>query len=244
MTRARRSPAVRDDTHDAAPRVPTAWRPAYSVQFGMLILPGNGPDPADMAMDNDTARELLRRVAERDQEAFAALHRALARRVFAFAMRTLRDEGRAEEIVVDTLFEVWKHPERYDGTSLLSTWVLGIARNKTLTLQRSLRANEPLSDDIVDTLASGDPGAFEAIAEGQREAGVRRCMEKLSAPHRECMHLVFYEGLALADVAGIQNCPENTVKTRLFHARKNIEHCLRRLLEREGDLEAGVSGHA
>ena len=222
---------------------PVGWRPAYSVQFGTLILPGTGTDPAESAMDNDTARELLRRVAARDEAAFATLHRGLARRVFAFAMRGLRDEGRAEEIVVDTLFEVWKHPERFDNSSLVSTWVLGIARNKVLTLARSLRTNEPLSDDLAETLASGDPGAFEAIAEGQREAGVRNCMDKLSAPHRECMHLVFYEGLALADVAGIQNCPENTVKTRLFHARKNIEHCLRRLLEREGDLE-GVGGHA
>lgn len=220
-----------------------AWRPAYSVEFGTLILPGTATDPAGASMDNDTARELLRRVAARDEAAFATLHRALARRVFAFAMRGLRDEGRAEEVVVDTLFEVWKHPERYDGTSLVSTWVLGIARNKALTLARGLRANEPLSDDLAETLASGDPGAFEAIAEVQREAGVKQCMEKLSAPHRECMHLVFYEGLALADVAGIQHCPENTVKTRLFHARKNIEHCLRRLLEREGDLE-GVGGHA
>jgi RNA polymerase sigma-70 factor (ECF subfamily) len=227
----------------ARPNPPAAveWRPAYAVEFGTLILPGTGTDPAAASMDNDTARELLRRVAARDEAAFATLHRALARRVFAFAMRGLRDEGRAEEIVVDTLFEVWKRPERYDGTSLVSTWVLGIARNKTLTLARSLRSNEPLSDEMADTLASGDPGAFEAIAEGQREAGVRNCMEKLSAPHRECMHLVFYEGMALADVAGIQNCPENTVKTRLFHARKNIEHCLRRLLEREGDLEG--AGH-
>ena len=234
---------VREE-RDAAGEHDPAWPPTYSVQFGTFILPPTGTDPAANAMDNDTARDLLRRVAARDEAAFAVLHRALARRVFAFAMRGLRDEGRAEEVVVDTLFEVWKHPERFDGSSQLSTWVLGIARNKMLTLARSLRSSEPLSDDIVDTLVSGDPGAFEAIAEGEREAGVKRCMEKLSAPHRECMHLVFYEGLALADVAGIQKCPENTVKTRLFHARKNIEHCLRRLLEREGDVETGVSGHA
>ena len=52
-------------------------------------------------------------------------------------------------------------------------------------------------------------------------------MGKLSAEHRECVHLVFYEGLGLADVAALQGCPENTVKTRLFHARKKLTNCLK-----------------
>jgi RNA polymerase sigma-70 factor, ECF subfamily len=48
----------------------------------------------------------------------------------------------------------------------------------------------------------------------------------LSAAHRECMQLVYFEGLGLAEVASIQNVPENTVKTRLFHARKLMRSCV------------------
>ena len=62
----------------------------------------------------------------------------------------------------------------------------------------------------------------------------QHCMGKLTEEHRECLHLVFYEGMSLAEVAAIQRCPENTVKTRLFHARQKIKNCLRLLLEREG----------
>ena len=51
-------------------------------------------------------------------------------------------------------------------------------------------------------------------------------MEALSPVQRECLYLVFYEGLSLAEVAALQDCPENTVKTRLFHARRNIRQCL------------------
>jgi RNA polymerase sigma-70 factor (ECF subfamily) len=59
-------------------------------------------------------------------------------------------------------------------------------------------------------------------------------MGKLSDEHRECLHLVFFEGMGLAEVAEIQNCPEGTVKTRLFHARQKIKNCLQSLLRSEG----------
>ena len=58
-------------------------------------------------------------------------------------------------------------------------------------------------------------------------------MGKLTEEHRECLHLVFFEGYSIEDVAALQSVPENTVKTRLFHARQKMRNCLRLLLERE-----------
>jgi RNA polymerase sigma-70 factor (ECF subfamily) len=55
------------------------------------------------------------------------------------------------------------------------------------------------------------------------------------------MHLVFFEGMSLAEVAAIQGCPENTVKTRLFHARQKIKNCLKLLVERDGELPVGAA---
>ncbi|UXI68498.1 RNA polymerase sigma factor [Tahibacter amnicola] len=199
-----------------------------------------------MDLDNTTALYLLKRVGLGDQDAFATLHRALGRRIFAFAMRHLHSPEAAEEVVADTMFEVWKNPGRFNGTSKLSTWVLGIARYRILN---RLRANahemESLTPEVEETISCEAESAFERIANEQRETGVRTCMEKLSAKHRECMHLVFYEGLALGEVATLQGCPENTVKTRLFHARKSIQNCLRLLLRREdSDVAQGVTSHA
>ena len=69
--------------------------------------------------------------------------------------------------------------------------------------------------------------------------GVRSCVDKLKADFRECVHLVFYEGMALAEVARIQQIPEGTVKTRLFHARQKLKQCLQRMLAREGEEPLG-----
>ncbi|HSW08350.1 RNA polymerase sigma factor [Aquabacterium sp.] len=187
-------------------------------------------------MDNDQVKTLLERIGRQDQSAFRELYQAFSRRVYAYALNMLKDPARAEEILVDTMHEVWRAPARFRGDSQFSTWLIGVARNKALMAYRSRRPDELHADldDIAETAASDSPDGFAQLAAKQRSEGVRACMGKLSNEHRECMHLVFFEGLSLAEVATVQGCPENTVKTRLFHARQKIKSCLQRMVEREG----------
>ena len=193
-------------------------------------------------MDNDRVRELLERVGRQDESAFRELYKAFSRRVFTYALNMVNDHGRAEEVLVDTMYEVWRAPGRFRGDSQFATWLIGIARNKALMVYRGRRPDEVHDDldDIAETKAADTPDGFVQLAQKQRSEGVQHCMGKLSDEHRECMHLVFFEGLALAEVAQIQGCPENTVKTRLFHARQKIKKCLSLLLEREGKAPVGV----
>jgi RNA polymerase sigma-70 factor (ECF subfamily) len=189
-------------------------------------------------MDNDRVRELLERIGRQDQAAFRELYKAFSRRVFAYVLNMVKDHGRAEEILVDTMYEVWRAPARFRGDSQFGTWLIGIARNKALMVFRSRRPDE--QHDVAETEAADTPDGFAQLAAKQRSAGVQVCMGKLSDEHRECMHIVFFEGLSLAEVATVQGCPENTVKTRLFHARQKIRNCLRMMVEREGELPVGA----
>ncbi len=183
-----------------------------------------------MQTDNEQAFELLRQMANGNEAALRKMYSLFSRKIYAFALNRLKDPGQAEEIVVDTMHEVWKFPLRFRGESKFSTWLLGIARNKVLS---ALRSRDPEPDELDETMPALEPGVFELLAQKQRREGVRRCMDKLAAEQRECMHLVFYEGLSLAEVASVQQCPENTVKTRLFHARQKIKNCLRLFLKTE-----------
>ena len=199
------------------------------------------PAPADGApgidMDDAKAKELLARIARQDQAAFETVYKAFSRRVYAYALNMLKDPTRAEEVLVDTMHDVWRSAARFRGDSLVSTWLIGIARNKALLVYRGRRADE-LHDDIDDIAETHvDESAsdgFGELAAKQRREGVQTCLRKLSEEHRECLHLVFFEGFSLADVAQVQAVPENTVKTRLYHARLRIRNCLRLLMEREG----------
>jgi RNA polymerase sigma-70 factor (ECF subfamily) len=187
-------------------------------------------------MDNDEVLRLLERIGQADEAAFRELYRAFSRRLYAYVLRQLGDPAQAEEIVADTLYEVWRQPARFRGDAQFSTWLIGIARNKVLMAFRSRKPDSRHEDidEVAESMASEDASAFEILAQQQRHEGVRRCMDKLSDEHRECVHLVFYEGMSLADVAAVQGCPENTVKTRLFHARQKLRNCLKLLLQGEG----------
>ena len=192
-------------------------------------------------MDNPQVLRLLGRIEQADEGAFRELYCAFSRKLYAYVLRQLSDPAQAEEIVADTLYEVWKAPAKFRGESQFSTWLIGIARNKVLMHWRGRKPDAGHDDvaDLAEQLPSDAPGAFELMAHPQRSEGVRDCVDKLGHDHRECVHLVFYEGMALADVARIQQIPEGTVKTRLFHARQKLKQCLRRMLAREGEEPLG-----
>jgi len=192
-------------------------------------------------MENPQVLRLLGRIEQKDEGAFRELYCAFSRKLYAYVLRQLSDPAQAEEIVADTLYEVWKAPAKFRGDSQFSTWLIGIARNKVLMHWRSRKPDADHDDvaDLAEQLPSDAPGAFDIMADQQRSEGVRTCVDKLGTDHRECVHLVFYQGVALADVARIQQIPEGTVKTRLFHARQKLKQCLQRMLAREGEEPLG-----
>ena len=85
-----------------------------------------------MEPENTEIFELLRRIGQGNEAAMHQLYKAFSRKVYAYALNHIPDPGKAEEIVVDTLHEVWKHPDRFRGDSKFSTWLIGIARHKIL----------------------------------------------------------------------------------------------------------------
>ncbi len=98
----------------------------------------------------------------------------------------LSDHARAEEVLVDTLYEVWRHPDRFRGDSQFSTWLIGIARRKALMVYRARRPDEVHADldDIAEVTPSDLSDGYGELAAKQRREGVAHCMGKLSDEHR------------------------------------------------------------
>ena len=191
-------------------------------------------NPTAQSPDDSELCRLLGQVAARDEAALMALYRHVSRLIYAFSLRRLNDADAAEEVVVETMYEVWKGAPRFAARSRVTTWILGIARHKALDKLRLRRAEmcEPMGDEA-EAVADEQPSVYELIAGRQRATQVASCMEALPDDQRECIHLVFYEDTPLADIALIQGCPENTVKTRLFHARRKMRSCLEKQLHRQ-----------
>lgn len=179
-------------------------------------------------MDEPLARNLLTRIAEGDEVAMSLFYRGLSRVVFAFALRHTSNTGDAEEVVVETMLQVWQQAGAFEGRSAVRTWVLGIARYKALDRLRlrGRHAHEDLDSATEFIAGEDDVAAFEMIAQRQRAEHLEDCLQGLSEEQRACMHLVFHEELTLAQIAQIQSVPEGTVKTRVFHARQKLRRCL------------------
>ena len=177
-------------------------------------------------LDENHARLLLGRIAQRDEPALTELHRLIARRLYAFAFHRSRDHDHAETVVVDTLREVWQSCHKFRGTSQVSTWIFGIARNKSFELWRQSGPDHEDIDNYADELVADTAEVSHALEMEQESRKILGCMDRLSACQRECVQLVHYEGLGLAEIAQIQGVPENTVKTRMYHARRNLRSCL------------------
>jgi len=177
-------------------------------------------------LDLDTVRRLLQRIAKRDEAALYTLHRQYARKIYAFVIHRCGDAQMADVIVSETLFEVWNKPASFRGESKFSTWLLGVARYKMLSALRRPDRNHDDIEDHSEVLVSADPAPQEVIEKAQDAKDVQDCLKRLSAVQRECMHLVFYEDMTVEEIARLQDVPDGTVKTRLFHARKNMRECL------------------
>ncbi len=168
---------------------------------------------------------LLDRIAEGDALAMRIFFTRHNVRVHRFVFRLVGDESLAEDLVSDVFVDVWRNADRFKGDSRVTTWILAIARFKAIS---SLRRRKYDQLDEADAAAipdlADDP---EIIVEKKdRIAILRGCMSHLSRAHREVIELAYYQDKSVSEVAELIGVPANTVKTRMFHARKRISELL------------------
>lgn len=164
---------------------------------------------------------LIERIAAGDKLAMRTLFTRHQVRVFRFLHGILRDQSAAEDLLNDVFIDIWRQAGRFEGRSSVSTWILAIARYKALSALRrphTAELDEEKAAAIEDE--SDDP---EVVVQKQDKGTIlRACLAGLSAEHREIVDLVYYQEKSIEECAVIVSIPENTVKTRLFHARKRL----------------------
>lgn len=179
--------------------------------------------------------EHIRAVAQGDHAAFGRLYRTESRALLALATGFLAgDRSAAEDVVDATFIGVWQGAASYRGHSdaLARGWLRRIMRNKAVDWLRANGRYDLGIEAEVGTL-DADPAANpeEAALQGDAAARLSAALARLSFDQREAVMLCYFEDLPLARIAEIAMCPEGTVKTRLFHARKALRAMLREPLE-------------
>ena len=178
------------------------------------------------AADDDDDRRLLRRVCQHELAAFETLYRRYHPRLSRFLARMLRPEHLVEEVLDDTLYLVWNQAVRFNGTSKVSTWIFAIAYRKALKALG--RHDEPQPDAPEDLQPAADESARpdRRVSLGQARAAIDAALRTLSADQRAAVELTYFHGFSYPEIAQIVDCPTDTVKTRMFHARRRLNAAL------------------
>ncbi len=168
---------------------------------------------------------LIAAIAAGDAAAMRILYNRHRVRVFRFAVRLVDDAAFAEDVVSEAFIEVWRQADRFEGRSSVSTWIMSIARFKALSVRRRRQETE-LDEKVAETVADQYATPEQMLLETDRRAQLRACLSLLSPDHREIIDLVYYHDKTIEEVAEIVGVPKNTVKTRMFYARRRLAHLL------------------
>lgn len=171
---------------------------------------------------------LLRRVARRDREAFAAFYDLTRARVYGLVTRVLRDPGYSEETTQDVYLQVWNNASNYNpasGTPL--AWLMTLAHRRAVDRVRSEQAAgvresrygaanvEPPSDRVAD-----------AVIHLDERRQVTQCLDSLTDIQRECVQMAYYEGLTYVQVSERLSANLATIKSRMRDAIRGLRNCL------------------
>lgn len=165
-------------------------------------------------------RHLIAEAAAGNGKAFEQLYQLYFNRLYQFIFRVNRHHDCIEEIINDVMYVVWEKAATYDQTCRPSTWILGIAYLKSLKNAKQNTKREDESVEFNDELDYFPDRRAHWVSQLEDSNWLEAALEKLSAEQRAVVEMTYFQGLHYSEISEIMQCPENTVKTRMFHARK------------------------
>lgn len=173
--------------------------------------------------------QLISAVAEGDRHAFELLYRSYFPRLTRFLKGVTRNAQLIEEIVNDTMLVVWNKAYSFDATCKPSTWIFAIAYRTARKAIRTL--DEPVDADLDLLESDAGRGPEHELGLHRLQCEVGAALDRLPVLQATVVRLAYHHDMGYADIAAIMDCPVNTVKTRMFHARRRLREELAGYME-------------
>ena len=173
--------------------------------------------------------ELLAQCALKNQRAFADLYGLTSAKLFGVALRILRRQDWAEEVLQECYISIWNHARDYAvAKSAPLTWMTSIVRNRCLDWLRRPRTEVTGEDYEIAVGAWQDdaPGPLEQLMAAGEAAALARCLQQLESKQRQSIMLAFFHGLSHSELAGHLKQPLGTVKTWVRRGLERLKGCL------------------
>ena len=198
---------------------------AGGFKVNLTPLPNSSRVRYDKNAANLDDTELISQVVNGEQRAFLALYDRYSSRVYTLALRMVRDQMMAEEVVQDTFLKLWSRARQYlTERGPLLTWLLTIARHTALDRLRLESRRPALSDGNDPDFAWEIIPAPETTSEEARWQSLYLAVRSLPNEQRQVIELAYYQGLSQSEIAEVLNLPLGTVKTRLRAGMNRLRH--------------------
>src|SRR5262245_36920477 len=184
----------------------------------LAILGPSASAPRDERLADQAA---LVRLARGDQSALAELYDRHARPIYSLALRILREQGDAEDIVQEVFAQAWNQAARFDTSrGAVAAWLLMMARSRAIDRLRARRSRPETASDaaVVERLPDAAARQDLQLLSSEQVDMLKNALEGLPAPQREALELAYYEGLTHTEIADRLSEPLGTVKTRIRQA--------------------------
>ncbi|WP_299126023.1 sigma-70 family RNA polymerase sigma factor [uncultured Winogradskyella sp.] len=184
---------------------------------------------------------LIDAIKNGDTKAYAQLVDCYKDLVYTLALRMLKHREEAEEVAQDTFIKVFKSLDKFKGDSKFSTWIYRVAYNTCLD---NIKKNKKHLNDVaideynfnkLDTIDN----ALDNMIKEEKSVLIKKCINKLPEDSSALLTLFYFEELSLDEISKIINIEANTVKVKLFRARKKLAVILEQYLQPQNRLNYG-----
>ena len=189
--------------------------------------------PQAQPFRNETDLALLERIEQGDRAALHELYHSYQYAVLRFMQRITKSLELAQEGVNDVMLTVWRNSTSFGRRSSVSTWIMGIAYNKALKSLASKRRWSSRFGFHIDDFEDRWEAAVEPSEHRDLRDSLDKALDTLPPAQRAVVELTYFSGYSYEEIAAIMDCPVNTVKTRMFHARAKLRKTLPALTKDE-----------
>lgn len=186
--------------------------------------------------------QIIKAIQQGDTKAYGQLVDRYKDLVYTLALRMLKHREEAEEVAQDTFIKVFKSIDKFKGDSKFSTWIYKVTYNTCLD---NIKKNKKhLKDVAIDEYTFNKldtiDNALDNIIKEEKSVLIKNCINKLPEDSSALLTLFYFEELSLDEISKIINVEANTVKVKLFRARKKLAVILEQYLQPQNRMNYGT----
>lgn len=184
--------------------------------------------PSETRTGDASERLLIDRIAsKRDTAALERLYALYAPRLSRFLRRLTNNPENIEEVCNDVMWAVWQQAGSFGGRSKVSTWIFSIAYRICIKVLKKSAWRPEVGGEAYEKLSQ--TWTDDSSIHDDSKDLISMALPELSLKHRMVIELSYFLDLSYDEIAEVVSCPVNTVKTRMFHARRQLKDIVTKL---------------